>query len=283
MNYRIVIHKFTTKTTHAPYAPGIADFFKGSIALHQYASLFNYKLYLDFSEHPIYNFLEKNEYPPVPDDFESMPTIQLFETFSPLFVKQKLLEGFATSNIIKVKCNLDYESEPDNETIAFILQNFRPINSILTRVDNIIHELKLGTDFITIHVRAGDTFMIENSNCDHDNRYLFYFNEKHTHNLIKYIDTFCEHYNNKVFLMSDNIILKKFVAQKYNFQATEFVPMHSGSLAKESVNERSEELLIEFFIMCRSKQVICYSWAGHSGFSDMANILYKIPLNRYFI
>jgi len=283
MNNKIVIHKFTSKTTHATYAPGIADFFKGSIALHQYTSLLNYKLYLDFSEHPIYNFLEKNEFPSVPENFENMATIELFDTNSPHFVKQKLLEGFTTSNIIKVKCNLDYETEPDNETIAFILQNFRPINRILTRVDSIIRELELGTEYITIHVRAGDTFMIENSECNHDKRFLLYFNNTNTQNLIKLIDNFREYCQDNVLLISDNTIVKKFVANKYNFKATNFVPMHSGALAKDGTLQRTEEMLLEFLLMCHSSRVICYALVGHSGFSDMANILYKIPLNRYFI
>jgi hypothetical protein len=60
--------------------------------------------------------------------------------------------------------------------------------------------------------------------------------------------------------------------------------MHSGALGKDDDTlQRSEELLIEFFVMVGATNVRCYSWMGHSGFSDMAKILYGLPLETHWI
>jgi len=276
---RIVIHKFSPNSKNETYAPGIADFFKGSIALYQYSKIYNFKLYLDFSEHPIYEFLENNNVPSFPD----AETLELYNT-TPPFLKAKMETALQESGVIKIQCNLDYEMKPDDETIQFILNNFRPTKYINDKVVALKKSLELdGDDFWTIHVRAGDTFMIQNSAKEFDRRFLIYFQEGHAKNLIKLLDYMRQYYDGKVFLISDNTVVRSFVSNKYKFQTTDFIPMHSGALAKENSSLRTEEMLIEWLVMCSSSKVLCYALVGHSGFSDMANILFKIPLETHFI
>ena len=280
-NDKIVIHKFSPKSKNETYAPGLADFFKGSIALHQYSTIYNFKLYLDFSEHPLQNFLEKNEYPP--DVSPNSETIELFNT-TPPFLRTKLEAALQESGIVKIQCNLDYEQAPSSETIEFVLKNFRPLPSVSDRIISLKKELGLIGEYTTIHIRAGDTFMIHNSNSEHDHRFKTFFGANNTQNLIKLLDFFREYCSDDVFLISDNAIVKQFVAKKYNFKTTPFIPMHSGALGKDDDTlQRSEELLIEFFVMVGATNVRCYSWMGHSGFSDMAKILYSLPLETHWI
>lgn len=278
---KTVIHKFSPKSKNETYAPGLADFFKGSIALYQYSKIYIFKLYIDFSEHPLYNFLEKNECPT--DTGFTSETFELFNT-TPPFLKARLQSALQEYDTVLIKCNLDYEQQPSNDDIQFIRHNFRPLPSVLERISSLKSELGLTEEYTTIHVRAGDTFMIHNSERDYDHRFKTFFGENNTKNLIKLLDFYRQYCLEDVFLISDNSIVKQFVAPKYNFKTTSFIPMHSGALGKrDDTLQRSEELLIEFFIMAGSSKVLCYSWMGHSGFSDMAKILFSIPLETHWI
>ena len=278
-----VIHTFTTTLPNGePYATGIADFFKGCISLYQYSRIMNFNLFIYFNEHPIGAFLEPNALPLTESDLKRLQLLQCINT-RPLNLRTRLADALEHSDIVKIQCNLDYEQEPDRETIEFILKNFRPCATTLQRIHVLKKEMGLVDDFIAIHIRTGDTFMIEQSEKEHDKRFLIPFDQGRVMRLAKAIDYFREYFSGPVFLLSDNSLIKEFVAKKYDFQTTKFIPMHSGALARDDSSEKSEQLLIEFLIMCSASKVICYSVFGHSGFSDMAEILYGVTLDKQFI
>jgi hypothetical protein len=256
-----IIHTYRTKYTTVYQPPGFADFVMGTMFLYNVIENPEH-LFIDYSEHPINNFLiNYNNYP----DITKINKHFVFEKFNE--EPQEIintLNSFNEDTLFTTNCRKYILNE---NLKKFIKQSFVP-NKVLR--DYIISEknnLQLNQNFNTLHIRMGDF----NMHKDVDN----------FENIFA-INNFLKQYNfkNPLFITSDNFSIKRSIQTKFPF--VKFLnnkPIHLGDLKYSNIND-VKSTLADFFIMAESNNIYTYSVYGGSGFVDLCRDLGDIPLER---
>lgn len=162
-----------------------------------------------------------------------------------------------------------YEKDKYNGSIN-LNEVFDFDESVKLNVKNIISDLP--TDYLSIHLRLGDSFLETDKNfvlCKGDFRW---FSEKKMYKFIE--DNFDKH----ILFFCDNNNMKEKVKNKYqNILITNSKIGHTS--LPNTTNDQILDTITDFYLLCHSQKICA---ASHSGFSKMAakfkNIeLYQLP------
>ena len=270
-------------------AKGFGDFLRGSYYLMQFCDENKYQYKIDLCDHLLSCFLKNNVFIEKKnlifkfDDINAEFTIgekndiqnkimDNFDLFQEFLNKQK--KNDSTIFIFTNSFPLSNPSKKHKDYMKFILE---PTNEILEYSKNILEKINLlNKSFITIHIRFGDEYLINNEK----NFNLNTLNKlkKEIKSLVSYQRT--ENY----LLLADNNSIKKYIINHYPFMKTFFKEIsHSG----EGVNLEKEKIkntMTDFYIMSYSKNIVSYSSYLHgSGFSKWCAMTYDIPYTTKYI
>lgn len=265
-------------------AQGLGDYIRGCFCLLQISSLLGLQFDMDLTNHPMSNFLVKDDnwvkYDVKYNTIAKYENINYIPVNSKVFKKNsvRFFIGFiekmnslncSSSDNFFTFCN----SIPifDNVTDMgkyFIRSKLQPNEKMQQCIRDSLDKLHLKPkQYAVIHIRSGDKYMLKN-------------NQINPHVLKKIAATLSTNMKSgtKYLVLSDNnqikILLKNIFPQLV-IQMTNIA--HLG----ESVNPSDQsimETLLDFYLMSNAFQIIGfspYNWG--SGFSQWCSILYNIP------
>lgn len=254
-----VVHHYLTKCiTNQP--PGFADFIRGTLVLYQKAKKYGYTLEIDYS-HPILAFL-KNKTDKKYDGF-------VYEVILPISFSQQdvILNNFFSSGkdfqlLTHILPQNFYNTPLDQDTKNFLKWFLTPTDDITQQVE--LLKEKIGGDYIIVHVRTGDSYMMHNSVIERNDLY-----EKAIGAITKS--------KYPTVLLSDDKVLREKIANNVSVFQTDTIPSHSGGYSDTRVHMR--DVMIDFSIISGAKYIYCVTTIG-SGFSYMPSIIYDIPFEN---
>jgi len=281
---RIVVQKFKMNCLTVPIPPGLGDFLRGSIALYKMSKMLDFKLVIDFDDHPCSNFIKK---------IETIDTSDLYhmEYFNTTFdyVYNSINEQFKYNNIICLVTSIfysDFENILDTESRDFIQCYFTPIKVINDNIEQIKKDKQLDNNFKVIQIRTGDREIVSKNKDKieyaHTNKIVDNSIVSSTKNLLDSL------YDNNTIIISDSLELKKYLNFNYNYKVSDSNPVHFGTMTtlESSMNEKYIlETLNDFFLMSHAKEIISLSIfnSDGSGFSKLCSKIYNLQYSSYYI
>lgn len=273
----ICIHNYLTTCKTNPQPPGLGDFIRGTIALFNYSKKYNYNFYIDNS-HPIFQYLLKN--PLIIKNDNLKETLELLPPLSYNYIDNQINEIFLKNKSFCIMTNSFYTKNTNNslenfgdisfECKHFLRQIFTP-NSDLKKSINIVFEglnINKNEEFNIIHLRLGDNFI-------HNDIF-----DEGTCNILnnKIHDILLNNKNTKSLLLSDSskiaIKLKEYNPELYYWDNKK---IHIGDLKySDDINLAIKDTLIDFFIMCKAKNIYSYAFNSLSGFSKIVSLIFDI-------
>ena len=256
-------------------AQGFGDYLRGCFCLLQIAMKNNLQFDINFENHPISQFLEKNL-----DKDTLINYSNVYRYMQNNLEKDHLLfyNGFCRHlNSINTQnyylfCNSYPIANITQDQREFIKSKIQPNNELVIAVNKTIKDLKLKIVdgqpyFYTIHIRTGDKFLLQNNKLSPEvaNRIAA--------QIQKYV------VSSRIYLvLSDNSDLKAVLINIFpNFKAHFKDITHLG----ESINPPEESVkntLTDFFLMSKSKSILSFSVYPHgTSFSEWCAEMYNIP------
>lgn len=264
-------------------ATGIGDFIRGSYFLMQFCEE-NQLLYrINMLNHPISQFLEiyQNKQPL---NYKNINKFD-FINFNPSILDDNIL-----TNIYDYTINNDFTYFLKDQTVynkhiyTYIIsyptiiidekhkkymQNLlKPTKYLSFLIDEQLTKLKLiEKEFIVIHIRYGDDYLIKND-AEIKINHLTVIQQ-----IIDYLDP-----DQKILLVSDNMIIKNILIKKYPHIKTHFNEItHTGEGFKIDTN-KLKNTMIDFYLLSRAKNIFAFSVYKHgTGFSKWAAETYSVP------
>jgi len=261
-----VVHRYLMKTLTNPQPPGFADFLRGTLALYQFAKQYAYNFKVDINSHPIFTMLdipdENKAYIDISDNtIEVLPPIaygNMASIYQNLFNKQ---ESFNTLTNAYYTENSDMT--PEYTFMKSLLQPNTTLRNYISTIKN-----STGIDYtkpyVIIHVREGDNVLVYKKDIDQ------HIVDKVRH----YINSIKSQNTTQILLIADSHQLKEKVSDLC--QTTKTIPIHTGSLDSENVNEKLLTTLGEFFIMSGASHIYCINHWDGSGYSRICARIYSI-------
>jgi hypothetical protein len=268
---RTIIQVYLKNIQSIDLTPGFGDYLRGAVYLYRLQSKYNFILKLDYSQHPISQYISNDLVIPL----DSNNNLQVFEDLC-WWSNNKMTGNdltsfmdiiFNSSNDYRVLTNRIYSGYIAGHILSVEEQEFMkrqiiPSDSIKTKVDAIVDTYTEGYNIL--HIRSGDDTLINgNNNVNHN----FYSIVESNLNLIQSLP---------VIVISDSIQIREELHNQYGFYISGYEVEHSGKADNDL-----EGTVIEFFLMSRSKTIFSlsvYQWG--STFSTMASAIYNIPLIR---
>jgi len=265
----IVVHKYTTKSKINQCMPGLADFLRGTLTLMSLCEYFNYKFYLDTS-HPIFNYLKNNySYFTLLDN-----SIEIVECIPPISyedIKIMIINLFKSGNNFSIITN-SFEIIPIQDDTKNTLKDIlSPSNIIEIKIKTFLNKtIDINYPYIVCHFRLDDRWMGKDKNLDDT-----VFN-----NLLNNINSVIEKNKNiprkNIIVISDCYSFKNRL-KNHNISMTDGYPIHLGLTNNESSDD-IEKTMIDFFLMTKSQHIYSFGIHSSSGFSNIVNLLFNIPL-----
>lgn len=242
---------------------GLGDFLRGSIALYGICERLNIPFFIDYSEHPIRDFLTGDSpYAPVPPKCLMAHQSKEFEAI--LEQSRNLDETFVTY----ANCQLIHPiSDACKEYMRSALQPNRVLNQQIEKT-LVEHELIKG-EYNCISIRMGDaSFNTENQNSE---KY-----ERVAQKVLSMLSATSKCHAPNI-VVSDDSGICEYLNRRFNFKVRNTKPCHLGRV--DFGDENIADTLVDFFLLRHSAAIIHYSvhhWI--SGFCDWTSKLYDIPL-----
>lgn len=275
-------------------ATGLGDFIRGSYFLIEFCKKYNFKYFIDFSNHPIKNFLKKYNKIQLNEKIKNIyKKINKFEldNFNPLIDSNKFINNYSNKEIYFNF--LEYLSNQDkNEKNIFIYTITFPNEGLINNCKKIMQDILEPTDkmnllvniklkmldlkpylYEIIHIRCGDEYL---SNQTINNERI------NINFILSDLDKLNQ--NKKYLLISDNNYIKSFIKEKYYFINILYHDIvHTGE-TREIILKKLENTMLDFYLISKSKNVMSYSVYQHgSGFSKWCAFTYDIPYYcKYF-
>jgi hypothetical protein len=158
---KICIHNYL-KECETIGPPGLTDFLRGTISLYEYSKLYNYKLYINRSIHPVFKYFKECEYY-IHDTESSNCTFELLSQANPLFIDHILKKMFQTGASFSVITNCLLNTNISADCREFLLKILEPSELIKYKYIDIMNKLHINRDYYAIHIRFGDKFLCENN------------------------------------------------------------------------------------------------------------------------
>jgi len=269
------IHKYLTKCKTLPQPPGWGDFLRGTIALYNYAKLYNYTFYIDASSHPIFNFFIKNKYF-INDDSNNETVHELLPlpllSYNEIDLKLKeLFEKYQSFSIITNACYSKVNNEMVNygeindSCKIFLKELLQPCDLVINKLDYIyknMYNIDQDTKYKVIHLRLGDDY-IHNDIVD---GYLL------EHLCIKISNLINNNPDTIFILLSDSSNMGIQIKQKcQQLLYWENKKIHIGDLKNHS--DGLFDTIIDFFILAKATDIYVHNF---SGFSHIASLIYNV-------
>jgi hypothetical protein len=256
-----VVHKYIVNCKTVDLAPGLGDFLRGSLYLHQLSQKMGFELIIDFSSHPIGKWTLQQQ-------TQDLQQIQDSDTRELFNENMCMTEQYIQQTAYPILICHNWPSRPlDSVTKEFLQKSILFNKSFQAEYEDEIKRLKLPEQYCLIHVRTGD----RNSLSIPENMDQYIMN----HIIPKW--------NRNVVVMSDNYKIKEYVTNKYNFYMTDWHPVHLGGIrsfpiydnGSHNINDDDiKHTLMEFLIISKCKSI--YAWPG-SGFAFICSLIYDIP------
>ena len=276
-------------------ATGLGDFIRGSYFLIEFCKKYNFKYFIDISNHPIKIFLKKYNKIKLSEKIKNIyKKINKFEqdNFNPIIsTSNNFINNYSNKeiyfNFLEYLSNEEkYDKKIFIYTITFpnegLINNYKKImRDIFEPTDKmeLLINIKLkmlnlkSYSYEIIHVRCGDE----------------YLSNKKINNEIVNIEFILSDFdklnpNKKYLLISDNNFIKTFIKRKYNFINILYHDIvHTGENT-EIMFKKLENTMLDFYLISKSKNVMSYSVYQHgSGFSKWCAFTYDIPYYcKYF-
>lgn len=270
MNNTVIIHQYTNVCNTVELPPGFADFLRGCMFLYRYSKFYNYKLYVDFSKHPLNSFIMKKHNLELKDENITEYFNMSYQNFESIFNNGK-------NNYIITNHVIDYPLSDDEKTYMKDLLDFK--EEVKNEVDNIKNNLEL-INYCVIHIRSGDIDC--NNDIDIPNK------------IENMLNNIMNEWGKNILIISDSYNLKRKIVNKYGLKSTDCIPIHLGivsnyfnytdpnykNVAKLSDINDVKATLIEFILMTQSKKIYCFSVYHNSGFSRVVSEIYDIPRDQ---
>jgi hypothetical protein len=264
-------------------ATGIGDFIRGSYFLMQFCQESKLFYNINMLNHPVCQFLDfyKNKQPL---HYKNINKFDL-TNFNPIILDDNIL-----TNIYDNTINNDFTYFLKDQTVhnkkiytyiiayptiiideehkKYMRQLLKPTKYLSLLIDEQLTKLKLTEkEFSVIHVRYGDNFLIKKESDIKIN---------HLTTIEKTINRLDP--NQKILLISDNIIIKNILRTKYLNIKTHFNEItHTGEGVKLDTN-KLKNTMIDFYLFSRAKNVFAFSVYKHgTGFSKWATETYSVP------
>jgi hypothetical protein len=248
-------------TTDTDYFWGIGDMLRGAYGMFNLSKRMNFKLVVDYSLHPISNFLKNNNdeiSALVKDKQNEIPLVYPIEK-----VIDHITNKFKESDMVLLYSNLApdaYDTPPTEELKEFMKSLLIPNQSFQSYIDT-----KLATipypEFSILHYRIGDDELVRNN--------------------INNINTFIKHlltnkYPNDILITDSTTFKQNIVNNKLN------IFLFNESICHIGVNSNLEAIqhtLFELLLISKAKSIRSFNKYGWiSGFVHAISIIYNIPI-----
>jgi hypothetical protein len=241
---------------------GLGDMLRGILAMHYICKKLNYNLIIDYSLHPISNFINQ-----IPHDFNDIIQknkdnirFYVFNSYDQIenFLKKEFINNdvtyFATNASLFVYDSIDEAAK------KFIKENFTPNDELKKLINSYTPTIE---NYSIIHYRLGDNFLSEKENAEIFSRIV------NQHFIFNYKD-------DDIFITDSNSF-KRFV--KENLKNVKIVDIDVGHIGLEKNIDLIKNTLIEFFIMTRAKHIKTYTnYTWISGFVHIVHKIYDVPI-----
>ena len=288
---------FQPKYKYNKYSKGLGDFIRGSYFLLQFCELYNFKLNIMFNT--INDFLDNTNTNTdtntntntnidniISDNIVFLDYTNRLESYIdknniiiPVLGKN-YINNFISSimNIsvynsnIYICSTLQSPLEIKPKHIEVMQQHLKPNKEMSDIIDeSLIHFKLIKNNYIVIHIRTGDKYLVNSEN-NINNKFLV----KIISEIKQIINVNVEETN--YLLISDNILLKRYLINIFPFLKTTFVEITHLGEGVEIDKLKVQNTLIDFYLMSMSKKIYAFSVYNHgTGFSQWAAITYNIP------
>ncbi len=259
---KVFIHSYQPECRTVTQPPGLGDFLRGSITLHQLAKRYGFILKLDFTDHPLARYFEQVDRIPkrgklAVNEFFNQKNVEL-EPF--VAACSSVRPTFIMTHAVPFK-------SVDDECRAFVRNRLQPKKEMTQCVDLLKQKLGLNR-YCTVHLRMGDSQM------DGQPAIPSIVSDWFRKRIIPVWGT-------EAVVISDNTHVKNELAREFGIKIVPDVkPVHLGECHTAGIPDHLiRDTLTEFMLMSQSQQIYRYSvYPWGSGFSDICSTIYQIPL-----
>ena len=283
---------FQPKYKYNKHSKGLGDFIRGSYFLIQFCELYNFKLnimfntiydFLDNTDMDLYNitsdniisdnivFLDYTNWLGSYIDKNNMITPVLGKNYINNFIKSIMNIPVYDTNIY-ICSTLQSPLEIKPKHIEIMQKHLKPNKEMSDLISETLIHLKLmKNNYIVIHIRTGDKYLVGNIYNMNNN-----FVEKIINEINQIINSNTRETN--YLLMSDNVLLKRYLIHIFPFLKTTFVEITHLGEGVELDKLKVKNTLIDFYLMSTAKKICAFSVYNHgTGFSQWVAITYNIP------
>lgn len=258
-----VVHTYQPMCTTVQHPPGLGDFLRGSIALHQLSAKYGFRLQIDFSSHPLHRFLKQNESTFCRKDQA------VYEFFNE---KNSELESFIVGQSgmesLRVTTHVVPAKQMTTKCRQFIRKNLKPTKAVTDYTKNVLASLGLKS-YCVVHLRMGD--------------HLFDTEIALPPALEAYfIEEILPVWGRSVLVVSDNQTIKHVLRDRFDVRILDAKPVHLGRPATSETSYWDvRDTFVEFLLMGASSWIYQYSvYPWGSSFSKICADIYGIPFER---
>lgn len=258
-----VEHTYQPTSHSVQQPPGFGDFLRGTISLYQLSQKYGFKLFIDFSSHPLGRFIKNvsNDSP-----FSALPIYEFFNQKN--CTLESFLVGQSELRKIRITTHALPQSIVSKECRRFILRHIGPTGEMSRYVSSLRKRLELAV-FATVHIRMGD-HQFENE------LELPAVLEKY------FIERIIPIWSGNILVVSDNISIKEALKRRFGIKIVDVKPVHLGESTLRGVApDEVRDTFAEFLLMAKSDWIFQYSvYPWGSSYSEICALLYDIPFER---
>ncbi len=254
------VHHYLTTCKTNPQPPGIGDFLRGSVALYQLSTQYEYTLYFD-KNHPLFTCLQPSPY----IIYDPSVSTELIPPISYDDIYHRLNQMFSTGNILSIHTNSFYHEIVTPECKDFFKRLLVPSLDIQQNISHVFSSIYNipNKDYVVIHLRFGDIYIHENT-----------FNKDLCDTYVREIKKLMD--DKTYILISDSdMISTRIKSEIPSLCYWKNKKIHLGDLRKTSLNTESDikDTVTDLFILSKATKII----SNGSGFSNMISVLFDIP------
>lgn len=259
-----VVHSYRPQCQSVSQPPGFGDFLRGSVALYQLSIKYGFNLRLDFSSHPLYDFIKHCG---EDDDRNDLDVHEFFNQRNAEL--ESFLVGQSEMGTIKVITHAVPHRKITGGCRQFLLKYLKPTKALTDHLSSVLTTLNL-TSYCTVHFRMGDHHF--GSELDLPTELENWF-----------ADDILPVWGKNVLVISDNASIKKIIQKKFDIKIIDVNPVHLGQSALcRASGEEVRNTFSEFLLMSRSSWIYQYSiYPWGSSFSEMCAEIFDIPFERF--
>lgn len=250
---------------------GLGDFLRGSLAVYQMCHRYSVKAEIDFSQHPIGQYL-------VPSHNVDMTKFEIIEAWnignysiSALrdHIARRYRFSYLARNIsnVQVYTNVFPKFPVSHEIKRCIKRALIPTDQLQDLIPRYEHEYEV------IHIRSGDLIAFgegKDYTVDISKEDLFESISKRIKSIVDI--TTCP-----IIIMSDSLELKNTLTKECGTIETETEPCHVSA-----ENANIVDSLIDYFTLTKARKIhqfSVHSWG--SGWSDSVSWIFDVPIEKY--